>query len=186
MTPHKAQRTWHSLSSKWINAAPWGSPFGTGGGVPRRLKNTRRKIKKGILSNFIPVEVVNAITGEIAKGYMRDLSIKKLRKWLSYHNHRAHVEQVYLSPYTTLFNLKEADIKDFPILIKLGKYQMPYLIENVRPSIPVRNRNTVAFELKISDNLKYLEIVARKKRKVMALFNKLKLAKKLQVKRRKK
>ena len=167
MNPIKAQRTWHSLTSKWITNQPWKNSS-----ISSRKK--RRKIKKGVLSNLIPVEVVNAITGEVAKGYMRDLSLRKLRKWLEYHNHRAQVEQVYLSKKNTLSHLKEEDLKDFPILIKLGKYQVPYLIDRSTPDLIIKGRQTVMFNLKTADNLKYLEIIAERKTKVMKVFNKIK------------
>jgi hypothetical protein len=170
MNPIKAQRIWKNLSRRWINATPYGySPF----------RNTRRKrVKKGLLINLIPVEVVNAITGEISKGYMRDLSAKKLRKWLGFHNQRAQVEQVALSPRSTFYALindkHPTDIKDFPILIKLGTYQVPYLIEQARSIITVKDKQTVTFELKTVDNLKYLQLIADKKPKVMVLFKKVK------------
>jgi hypothetical protein len=176
MTPNKAQRTWHSLSTKWINSAPYGSPFGQQPS-PRR-RSHKRKVKKGILVNFIPVEVVNAITGEVAKGYMRDLSIKRLRRWLEFHNHRAQVEQVYLSAKATLRHLPLEEVKDFPVLIKLGTYQVPYLIAQSHLSLIVRGRQTVTFDLKTVDNLKYLETIADRKRKIMKLFKKIKKAKK--------
>jgi len=176
MNPIKAQRTWHSLSTKWINA----SPYGMGSFSPRPKRNSRRKskVKRGLLVNYIPVEVVNAITGEVSKGYMRDLSIKRLRKWLEFHNHKAQVEQVYLSNKTTLQHLSEKDIKDFPILIKLGRYQVPYLIDHARADIIVRGRKTVTLNLKTVDNLKYLETIADRKSKVIRLFNKIKKTKK--------
>jgi hypothetical protein len=176
MTPNKAQRTWKTLSTKWINASPYGSSFGRGG-LPQR-KNTKRKIKKGILTNLIPVEVVNAITGEVSKGYMRDLSTKKLRQWLGYHNHKAQVEQVYLSPKMTLAHLDTTELMDFPILIKLGRYQVPYLIDHTKQDAVIRGKQTVAFNLKTADNLKYLEIIAERKGYIMKLFKKIKKAKK--------
>lgn len=171
MNPIKAQRTWYSLSNRWMNA----TPFGRG----KPYKTSRRMIKKGVLSNLIPVEVVNAITGEVHKGYMRDISARKLRKWLGYHNHRAQVEQVSI-PLKSTFHLlhkKEDGLKEYPILIKLGTYQVPYLIEHVRLDIEVRNKQTFAFNLKVADNLKYLELVAARKVEGMKLFNKIKKAK---------
>lgn len=135
-------------------------------------------MKKGFWSNLIQVEVVNAITGEVHKGYMRELSSRRLKKWLEFHNHRAQVEQIYLSPKTTLAALTEEEIKEFPILIKLRKYQVPYLIEASRLDAIIRKRQTLAFNLKTVDNLKYLETVAAKKEKVMKLFDALKKNKK--------
>jgi hypothetical protein len=176
MTPNKAQRTWHSLSSKWINAVPYGSPFGHQ--PSPRKRSHKRKVKKGILVNFIPVEVVNAITGEVAKGYMRDFSIKRLRKWLEFHNHKAQVEQVYLSLKSTLHHLSAEEVKDFPILVKLGTYQVPYLIAQSHLSLIVRGRQTITLDLKTVDNLKYLETIADRKAKVMKLFHKIKKGKK--------
>jgi hypothetical protein len=172
MNPIKAQRTWYSLSSRWINA----TPFGRG----KPYKTSRRMIKTGVLSNLIPVEVVNAITGEVHKGYMRDISLRKLRKWLGHHNSRAQVEQVSIPPKSTFkfLNKKDGGLKEFPILIKLGKYQVPYLIEHVRLDIVVRKKQTFAFNLKVVDNLKYLELVAEKKVETIKLFNKIKKAKK--------
>ena len=173
MNPIKAQRTWHSLSTKWINAISFGR------GIP--LRNTRRRrVKKGYLvTNLIPVEVVNAITGEISKGYMRDISLKKLRKWLGYHNHRAQVEQIFLSPKITFSHLTEGELKGFPVLIKLGKYQLPYLIARSWHSLIVRKRQTFSFDLNTVDNLKYLETIADRKGKIMKLFNKIKKARKV-------
>lgn len=173
MNPIKAQRTWHSLSIKWITASPFGRGYS-----PR--KNTRRKVKKGILINYIPVEVVNAITGEMHKGYMRDLSSRKLRKWLGHHNSRAQVEQVFLQPKTTFATLSVSTdgLKGFPILIKLGSYQVPYLIEYAAFDSLVKKKQTFVFNLKVVDNLKYLETVAENKDTVMKLFNKIKKAKK--------
>lgn len=175
MTPNKAQRTWHSLSSKWINAGPYNA---FGNAYPRKRNTSKRKIKKGILTNLIPVEVVNAITGEVAHGYMRNLSVTKLRQWLSYHNHNADVEQVYLSEKMTLSHLTDHEKVNYPVMIKLGRYQVPYLIEKVRPSEIIRGKQTVMFELKTIDNLKYLETVAKRKAVIMKLFKKLKKAKK--------
>jgi hypothetical protein len=170
MNPIRAQRVWHSLSMKWISNSPFSSP----------KRSRKRKIKKGLLSNFIPVEVINAITGEVSKGYMRDLSITRLRKWLAYHNQRAQVEQVSLSVNSTFahLNRKAGALNDFPVLIKLGKYQVPYLIDRVSLSALVKHRQTFTFNLKTVDNLKYLEMVAGKKAEVMKLFKKIKKAKK--------
>jgi|SRR5579864_130764 len=174
MNPIRAQRTWNALASKWISAVPFGR------GTP--LRNSRRKqaggIKKGVLTNFIPVEVVNAITGEVAKGYMRDLSIRRLRKWLSYHNYRAQVEQVFFSNKNTLHHLSPKEIENFPILVKLGKYQVPYLISSTRSSLIVRGRQTITLDLSAVDNLKYLETVADRKSMMMSLLNKIKRTKK--------
>lgn len=177
MNPIRAQRTWHSLSMKWITGTSFGSsPFQRR--PSRKAVSKRRKIKKGILSNLIPVEVVNAITGEVSKGYMRDLSLRRLKTWLQFHNHKAFVEQLFLSPKITLANLKEEDAKDFPILLKLGKYQVPYLIDRIRFSLIIKGRQTYALDLKTADNLKYLEIIAEKKPSVMKLFKRLKAKRK--------
>jgi hypothetical protein len=174
MTPIKAQRTWHSLSMKWINA----TPFGRG----RPLRNPRRKqssgVKKGILTNYILVEVVNAITGEVAKGYIQGSSIKKVRQWLSYHNHRAQVEQVYFSPKNTFSHFSPGELKNFPVLVKLGKYQMPYLIFASSLGPIIRGKQTVTLNLNTVDNLKYLETIADRKTKMITLFTKIKKAKK--------
>ena len=171
MNPIKAQRTWHSLSTKWIN----GTSFGRG----RPLRNSRRKIRKGLLFNLIPVEIVNAITGEVHKGYMRDVSIRKLRKWLEFHNHRAQVEQVSLPVKSTFYRLnkKEDGLKELPVLIKLGRYQVPYLIDHVGVFFVEKGKPTITFNLQVVDNLKYLETVALKKTSIMKLFNKIKKAK---------
>jgi hypothetical protein len=177
MNPLKAQRTWNSLSTKWLMG---GTSFGRG----RPLRNSRRKqlshrkIKKGNLTNLIPVEVINAITGEVAKGYMRDLSVRKLRKWLELHNYRAQVEQVSVPKRSTFYKMNVDDFTDFPILIKLGTYQVPYLIDYAAKHSIVNGRWTAEFNLKTVDNLKYLEIVASKKETIMKRFNKIKKTKK--------
>src|SRR5579864_6096376 len=105
MNPIKAQRTWNTLSVKWINASPFGR--GTPLRNSRRKQQSHRKVKKGVLVNLIPVEVVNAITDEISKGYMRELSMRRLRKWLGFHNYRAQVELVSLTPKSTFRHLTE-------------------------------------------------------------------------------
>jgi hypothetical protein len=180
MNPIKAQRTWHSLSTKWLSG---NTPFGRGTPLRhsrRKLVSSRPKIKRGTLTNLIPVEVVNAITGEVTKGYMRDLSIRRLRKWLALHNYRAQVELVYLSKKSTFFKLNKQPngLFEYPILIKLGTYQVPYLIENVRLFTPKKGKPVIMLDLKTVDNLKYLELIAEKKKDVMKLFNKIKKAKK--------
>lgn len=166
MTPQKAQRVWRNLSMKWISAPSYGYPR-----YPRRKAS---KVKKGLLTNFIQVEVVNAITGEISKGYIQASSVKKLIQWLGFHNHKAEVEQVFFSKNSTFAHLDHEQLKELPILIKLSKNQFPYVITHVITTLDKRNKIVHTLKLNTVDNLKYLETVARRKPEIIKVFNKIK------------
>jgi hypothetical protein len=172
MSPNKAQRVWRNLSQKWISM-----PYN-----PPRKRRRGPKVKKGILTNFVQVVLVNAITGETAKGYIQANSIRALTRWLGYHNHRAEVEQVALKPNSTFDELTPGELKNLPILIKLGKYQFPYIIDSVYSSYTPKHKILFTFRLQTVDNLKYLEMVAARKEEVMSLFNKIKSKRKKQQK----
>jgi hypothetical protein len=177
MNPIKAQRTWNTLSKKWMSSSPFGKGKFTSRNS-RRLKRTKSKIKRGILFNLIQVEVVNAITGEVVIGYMREFSVRKLRRWLELRNQRAQVEQICIPARSTLSRLSEFDKTNYPVLVKLGNYQVPYLIDNTRPDAIIKGKQTTCFNLKIVDNLSYLELIANRKEAVMKVFNKIKKSKK--------
>ena len=175
MNPTKAQRTWHSLSLKWRSRSPYSSSS-----FYSRRRSKKLKVKKGILTNFIPVKVINAITGEATNGYIQAASARKLINWLGYHNHKADVEQVYFPKNSTFAHLSTAQLQGFPILIKIGKYQFPYIISIPLNEYDMKKKRLLFFlRLQTVDNLKYLETIVNRKEEIMKVFNKIKQLKKL-------
>jgi hypothetical protein len=122
-----------------------------------------RKKKKDDQDPYISVEVVSAVTGEVTKALACEESRRKYIKWLSYRNSRAQLDEVILPVNSTWFKMLDDAWKDYPVIIKVGEYKAPYVIDHVSPKVVERDRTYVSLYLKTVDNIQYLEDIAAKK-----------------------
>jgi hypothetical protein len=131
--------------------------------IPRR---TRRKkmFGTGWASKAVKVHIINAITGEttVAKSY--EESPAKLKKWLKLRNMRAQFSEMVIHKNSIWNQLRDADFVDFPVIIKVGTYQSPYVIVYVGDKITIGNKTTATLFLRTVDNIDYLSLIGEKRK----------------------
>lgn len=156
----QAQRLWIHLSATHI--AKHGSGFS--GHSRRTLGFLRKKRRDEKGAHYISVEVVNAITGEVTKALACEESRRKYIKWLSYQNSRAQLDEVILPANSTWSKMPDEAWKDYPVIIKVGEYKAPYVIDHISPKVVEKDKTYVSLYLKTVDNIQYLEDISAKKK----------------------
>lgn len=144
----RAQRLWASLSKRY-------------GGRKRKAKAN--------LPQEVQVDVVSAVTGEVSKGFMREASSKKLKKWLSYHNIRAQVERMIIPLKSSWARMTDDQWSGYPIIIRVGSYKAPYVVNHISPGVTVKRTTFRTLFLKSVDNISYVEAITVKKKMAQGL-----------------
>lgn len=159
------QKLWFRLSINHITKH--GSGFA---GYSRRPWGFLRRKKRNNKDQYIAVEVVSAITGEVTKALACETSSRKYAKWLSYRNSRAQLDEVILPVNSTWYRMSDETWKDYPVFIKVGEYKAPYVIDHISPRVEEKDKTYCSLYLKIVDNIQYLEDIATKKKMMLELI----------------
>lgn len=136
----------------------------------KRLGNTSGYIrrrnwnKKFPVLNKVKVEIINAVTGEKTTAYAIEDSKRSLKKWLRIRNIRAQFESMLLSPKSSWFNFTKEEWENFPIIVKMDDYEVPYVIDHIGEKIIIKNKTTCSLYLRVADNIDYLSIISAKKK----------------------
>jgi hypothetical protein len=150
----KAQKLFIRLSSnqrrRWMN-------------MPRNFRR-RSWSKKFPVPNRVKVEIINAVTGEKTTAYAVEDSKRALKKWLRVRNLRAQFDNMVLKPNSSWFNFTEEEFKDFPLIVKVGEAQFPYVLDHTGERVTIKNKVTCSIYLRAADNIDYLGIVSNKKK----------------------
>ena len=134
-------------------------------GMPH--KNTRRKQawRKVFPSpNYVRVEIINAVTGEKTTARAIDDSQRSLKKWLRIRNTRAQFDSMGLNPKSSWFNFTPEEWENFPIIVKVGDAQFPYVIARIGEKVTIKNKIVCSVFLQTLDNINYLSVVNTKKK----------------------
>jgi hypothetical protein len=114
--------------------------------------------------NRVKVEIINAVTGEKTTAYAAEDSKRALKKWLRVRNIRAQFEDMVLKPHASWSNFTTVEWENFPIIVRVGDAQFPYLISHVGERIATKNKVMCSIFLVTADNIDYLSIVNQKKK----------------------
>lgn len=121
-----------------------------------------RKVKKEE-PKTIKVKVINAVTGEETTARTQETSVAKLKKWLKLRNIRAEFTEMHIKKNSTWFKLTDGDFENFPVIVKIGSYKVPYVISYIRDRETHKGRTTVRVLLSITDNVDFLAVLSQKK-----------------------
>jgi hypothetical protein len=130
-----------------------------------RYRTKRRRHKKcdKWQPNQISVEVINAVTGEVTTAKVFEESVAKLKKWLKLRNMRAELVGVIIKKNSTWSKLSETEWEDYPVIIKVGTYKVPYIVSHVKDTTVFKGKTTCSMLLSTTDNIDYLELINEKK-----------------------
>jgi hypothetical protein len=130
-----------------------------------RYRTKRRKHKKfdKWQPNQVKLEVINAVTGETTTAKAFEESKAKLKKWLKLRNIRAELTEMLLKKNSTWFKFEDEEFEDFPVILKIGSYKVPYLVRHVKDRKTFKGKTTCTVLLETTDNVDYLEILSTKK-----------------------
>lgn len=120
--------------------------------------------KKFPRPNKVRLEIINAVTGERTIAYSFDDSKRALKKWLRLRNLRAQFDNMTLKPNSSWFNFMESEWSNFPVIVKVDDFEVPYLIDHVGEKITIKNKTTCSVFLKTTNNFDYLGVVSAKKK----------------------
>jgi hypothetical protein len=127
-------------------------------------KTHRRKVSsENWQFNEVKVEIINAVTGEKTTGKTLEDSPAKLKKWLKLRNIRAEFTDVLIKKNSTWSKLPEEEFDNYPVIVRVGSYKVPYVIAHVRDRVTFKKRTTCTFLLATIDNVNYLELINEKK-----------------------
>jgi hypothetical protein len=128
-----------------------------------KYKIRRRKLKYQPSQANVKLEVIDAVTGEKTSAKAFEESKAKLKKWLKQRNIRAEFTDVVLKKNSVWAKLKDEEFIDYPIIVKVGTYQGPYLIKRIQDRHTVKGKTTIKIQLETTGNVDYLEILSTKK-----------------------
>lgn len=149
----KVQKTFIRLATNRQN--PWNR-------FPR-LRVRRRRLKSWAPCKQVNIEIINAVTGEKTTARANEESHAKLKKWLKLRNLRAEFVGMVLPKNSTFSKLTDEEFKNYPVIVRVGTYKVPYLIDHIRAKFSTGKKITCNVFLKITDNLDYLQIIDEKK-----------------------
>ncbi len=155
MSLTKVQRTFARLASQRY------LPFG--GFNMRRRRKIKSKSKSKSFQNEVRIEIIDAVTGQQTSAKAFEESTAKLRKWLKLRNVRAEFTGVILKKSSAWFTLPDEAFIDYPIIVKVGTYKVPYLIKRVQDRKTLKGKTTITIQLETAENVNYLSILSAKK-----------------------
>jgi hypothetical protein len=151
--------------------------------MPRRsMFRSRYRVKKWAPSST-QVKIINAVTGEETTARAYDDSPTTLKRWLKMRNLRAQFADMVIFKNSIWAQLSDEEIKDYPVIVKMGKKQYPYLIDHIGDRLTFGKKTTATVFLKTVENINYLSVIAEKR---ALLSNIAKPIKKVVKKKRKK
>jgi len=134
----------------------------------------------------VTVIIVNAVTGEQTTAKSYETSRLKLKKQLMLRNVRAQFTEMIIHKNSIWDKMTEEEFKDYPVIVKVGNYQAPYLINYIGSKLLVGNKTQCTLYLKTVDNIDYLSIISAKKELLGDALSKVKPVKKAKKKKKKK
>jgi hypothetical protein len=152
MSLNRVQRTFAKLAASQWMAGPYG-----------RMPQYNRRRKKTIPVTKIKVSVIDAVTGNKTSGFASDESKAKFKKWLKMRNVRAEFTDVILKKKSVWFKLDDMEFIDYPIIIQVGNYRVPYLIKRISDRKTRKGVTTIKIQLETAENIDYLAILSEKK-----------------------
>ena len=131
--------------------------------VPYYRSRKRRLLFKKWQPHQVKVEVINAVTGEKTTAKTFEDSPAKLKKWLKLRNIRAEFQEMLLKKHSTFFKLNDEEFENYPVIVKVGNYKVPYIIAHITDRVTYKGRATCTVLLQTTDNVNFLEVIAEKK-----------------------
>lgn len=110
------------------------------------------------------IKIINAVTGEITTAKSKDDNPTTLKRWLKIRNMRATFQEMLIKKNSTWSRLLDDEFKNYPVIVKLGRYQVPYIIEHVGDRLTYNGKTTCTVFLETTDNINYLSIISEKKK----------------------
>lgn len=130
----------------------------------RHKTKRRRLIKRAEWQpHQVKVEIINAVTGEKTTAKTFEDSPAKLKKWLKLRNIRAEFQDMLLKKHSTFFKLTDTEFENYPIIVRVGSYKVPYIIAHIADRVTYKGKTTCTVLLQTTDNVNYLEVIAEKK-----------------------
>ena len=128
-----------------------------------RYRTRRHGSRKWEVAAKVKVEIINAVTGEKTTAKSFEETPAKLKKWLKLRNVRAEFTDMLLKKRSTFFKLTEKEFENYPVIIKVGTYKVPYLIRHIRDRVSRKGKVSCTVLLETVENVDYLSILSEKK-----------------------
>lgn len=122
-----------------------------------------KSYRKKFVSKKVKIELIDAVTGQKTTGLSFEDSKIKLKKWLKFKNVRAEFTDVLLKKTSSWFKLNSLEFFDYPVIVKVGTYKVPYIIKYIENRKTVKGKTTCTVKLETVENLNYLAILNEKK-----------------------
>lgn len=132
--------------------------------VGRRNKSMSFKYRyKKFTPVWVSLEIINAVTGEKTTAKANDASAGKLKKWLKMRNLRASFDEMVIKKNSSWLSFTDSDWKNFPVIVKVGTYKSPYVIDHVGEMFQIKTRKIRTVFLRTVGNIDYITLIDEKR-----------------------
>ena len=132
--------------------------------MPRRGSFRKKFMGGKSADDGAKVNIINAVTGEITTAVSYNDTPAKLKKWLKLRNLRGQFSNMLIKKSSTWHKLPDDGFQDYPVIVKIGTAQYPYVIDHIGDRFEQNGKISVTVFLKITDNINYLSVINEKKK----------------------